>query len=979
MRLNRCLSGLLLIAAGLVVAPRPSNAAGVLDALHDGVAFGTPGNGPRSYEHTDRGDYAQNNFQAEVTVIIKGGGGNGCAYFGMGKGVANPASYNEPTTPPSVCMRLCPSDFVGGLVTAATDGQEPIQGSNPIGDGTHRIRLTWDATGKRALFEVCKNWDGQHFRADSTVTADATTVTFGTDGNLFVVGAGGIKFADFSTQPLSAAEIKNAGFGESFHNDPSAGTWLSVSNTPAANLNPEVTEFLKPLAGSMRLLSCWYAGSKLIATRAFTDSGLRTQASQWSVDIHATPVAADRDAMDLTVTFKLTEGGAVSAGVAAAFDFADWNINNYVLIPASVYNGNRERIVGGGYANGLARTELYCKDLPLSVHQLPHLELDAGKPSMIEVSACNASTPAICLYCPKIQRAFMVLAEQGMHIEGKVLDNGLMIEESPDRSHATLVISAPGVRQSKPEFLGFSGSPDRGIAWKTGDTLTLRMRLYSFETSNIPGMLDKFMSVRKAVTGPNHPRNIYPMSEVIHLMTNRIDGRFYNGKDFKFYGSVNAAWQCFGWVGGLMNTFPMLALGDETHLDRVSQTFDFSIPRAQGKAGYFYEVEEPNGKVRAQEAYGELPELSLSRRNGDVLFWMIKQFKLLKAQNKARAIKPEWEAGMRHLADAFVATWKKDGQWGNYVNVNTGEVAVYNSTSGVMGVAGLALAAEYFHNPEYLQVAQQAANYYYDRDFVKLGMTTGACADILQNADSETAAGFMTALMALYDTTGDAQWLKKSQNLANLCGTWTVSYDYEMPPKSQLAQLGTKIAGAVWASTQNKHGAPGICTSSGDPLFKIYRATGGVRYADLMHDILHAHAEGIQPSGEISERLTYCDADSRGSRGSGSTGWNELNGILMAMELPGIYLRTDEDRLYVFDAVEVKTLKRDASGITLQITNPTKFPARVSIFAEDAQHAKNPLGYTAFLTWPKVDVNAGDTGVFHVGSDGAIVKVGQGS
>src|SRR6202021_1083456 len=111
---------------------------------------------------------------------------------------------------------------------------------------------------------------------------------------------------------------------------------------------------------------------------------------------------------------------------------------------------------------------------------------------------------------------------------------------------------------------------------------------------------------------------------------------------------------------------------------------------------------------------------------------------------------------------------------------------------------------------------------------------------------------------------------------------------------------------------QNKHGAPGFCTSSGDPLFKIYRATCDVRYSQLMHDVAHAWAEGLQPDGEISERLTYCDADSRGTRGSGSTGWNELNGILMAMELPGIYLRTDKELLYVFDSVEVKQVKRDA-------------------------------------------------------------------
>jgi hypothetical protein len=68
--------------------------------------------------------------------------------------------------------------------------------------------------------------------------------------------------------------------------------------------------------------------------------------------------------------------------------------------------------------------------------------------------------------------------------------------------------------------------------------------------------------------------------------------------------------------------------------------------------------------------------------------------------------------------------------------------------------------------------------------------------------------------------------------------------------------------------------APGICTSSGDPLFKICRATGDLRYARLLRDIIAAHGESIRPGGFMGERLTYCDADSRGSHGSGrGTGW----------------------------------------------------------------------------------------------------------
>ncbi len=108
------------------------------------------------------------------------------------------------------------------------------------------------------------------------------------------------------------------------------------------------------------------------------------------------------------------------------------------------------------------------------------------------------------------------------------------------------------------------------------------------------------------------------------------------------------------------------------------------------------------------------------------------------------------------------------------------------------------------------------------RDLVKQGQTTKLlCADILQNADSETAFGFTASLMALYDVTGDKVWLEKSRNAANLAATWVVSYDYELPTFTALGAIGTKFAGAVWASTQNKHAAPGACTTSCDPLMKL--------------------------------------------------------------------------------------------------------------------------------------------------------------
>ena len=743
------------------------------------------------------------------------------------------------------------------------------------------------------------------------------------------------------------------------------------------SVNPLAVSWLSGISTTqvgMRRLICCYDGPNLTATDVISNDVWQTASGRWISHLSKHGVIGESDASDLTVTFKLVEGSANSAGVAVAFDFAGWSINNYVLIPASIYNGNRLRTVERGYNAGLDPADYYRKDLPLTQTSVPRLAAETGVPSRLEVSACNAATPAVCLFDPAKKRGLILLAEQAARnasgdfirkTNGEIVDNAFVVEESMDRSRATIVVSAPGVRERKPEFVGFSASPDRGMNFMSGDEIVLHLRQYSFPARDIPAVLEKFMSVRKALTGPNHPRDLIPASQVEKWMTARIDSRFYTSQSAKFYCPENATWIAFGWIGGWIDTFPMLALDDAAHRERVSETFDYGL-KAQEPSGYFHYAIDASGNVTFRDP---APDMNLARASGDTLYWMIKQFELLRAQGHGDAIKPEWESAMKKLADAMVSTWRKDGQWGKLINVKTGEVGEYNTTGGAMIIGGLALASGYFKDPEYLKIAKDAADYYYQHDFVTLGMTTGSCADILQNSDSETAAGFMTSLMALYENTGNPRWLEKSRNLANLLATWTVSYDYELPTFTELGGLGAKLTGVVWASTQNKHGAPGICTSSGDSLFKIYRATGDHRYAELMRDIVHAHGESIRPGGFTNERLTYCDADSRGSRGTSVTGWNEVNGALMALELPGIYLRTDTDRLYVFDSVEAKVQKRDSTGVVVTIRNPTRFDARVSVFAENAPQARQRLGCTAFLKWPKVEIKSGSAATVMIHAD----------
>ena len=87
----------------------------------------------------------------------------------------------------------------------------------------------------------------------------------------------------------------------------------------------------------------------------------------------------------------------------------------------------------------------------------------------------------------------------------------------------------------------------------------------------------------------------------------------------------------------------------------------------------------------------------------------------------------------------------------------------------------------------------------------------------------------------------------------------------------------------------------------------------------------------------------------------------------MALEIPGIYIRTDLPEVYVFDHVTVETVKQTDRDILLKVTNPTAYDAIVTVLAEDGEQAARPLGDNAFLGWKdKIRVKAGKTVMYKV-------------
>lgn len=729
-----------------------------------------------------------------------------------------------------------------------------------------------------------------------------------------------------------------------------------------------LSRLLSAINGSFRWSVKEFNGTVLLSEQTFSKEILQTKTGKWGVQLKAAPVLAG--VAEISATFRLNSGTARESAVSVSFDFSKWNPENYVLVPAAVYNGNRYRSIGNGYNPQYPKDMYYNSSVPLTISNNPRLSIETGQASLIELQTGNVATPAMCFFSKKEQKGFIVLTGQRTGLG----NNGLTVAENAAKNSCSFSISAPAVRKMAAGFGDFHLSGDKAPDWKPGDEVVLGFRVYVFDATGIPYLLKKFMQVRKELSGLNSPRNLLPMSKLFEVAADICRGNFVEVPAGSFYRPENSKDFQLGWVSGMMNTYPMLALNDQKERERVFAELDFVVDKLQGKSGYFYGGIKANGEIIPEKVSPHFkPVQAMVRKNADALLWLMKHLQLLKAQGYGKSIKPGWEDAAKKLAAAFVRSWNKEGEFGQYIVPETGEIAVYNSTAGAIVPAGLALASGYFHQKGWLKTAGDAARYYYQRDVEKQGLTGGHCGDISQDADAESAFGFLESLMALYEYTGQKEWLKKAEIQAALGASWTFSYDPVFPADSEIGKLKSKMAGAVWASIQNKHAAPGICTASGDYIFKLFRATANPLYADLIRDIQHAHAEAVNMPGHLTtnnltgssmERIQLSDAEGKGSIGNfinTRNSWTETNGMLMALEIPGIYVNMDRKELYAFDHVKAQVMSGDRSGMTIRLTNPTGYDADVSVMAETEKQAVKPLGYVAFLGWPKVKVRSGET------------------
>lgn len=596
---------------------------------------------------------------------------------------------------------------------------------------------------------------------------------------------------------------------------------------------------------------------------------------------------------------------------------------------------------------------------------------------------------------------------------------GLTLQENATSQAMRLTLSAPCVRTPNKYAMCTTRekSDDRGAVLRAGDCVTFTYTEYRFACNSVCEFFNRFFQYRHAAALPQSHPNEVTWNYAFKLIEEKYTRRNWQA-DFGFYTSseaasgINRQWQT-GWVGGAMNTLPGLLIGCEETREKSSQTLDFVFRELQHPSGFLYGI-FCDGKAYGDDPEPENKQIVMSRKNADALYYIAKL--LLMMRGKGEPIPASWRSGLKRLADAFVLFYKKNGEIGQFMDLEQLEPHVGGSASGGLVGAGLALCADLFDQSNYLQTAEEISGEYY-HNYIAKGFSTGGPGEILSCPDSESAFALLESFVVLYRYTGRGEWLEYAQDTASLCASWCVGYDYAYQRDTQFFQRGTATTGAVWASVQNKHAAPGICTMSGESLLHLYRATGDAAYLELLRDIAHnitqyvstpekpmyasyvwhngnahrhklmirgyaralavlsAKSNGLKkllaplyqsifnPVGRINERVNLSDWEGTNNVGEVPIGscWCEVSAMLTYLEIPAVYVQPDTGFCFAMDHIECSVQSKTDSELVLALKNPTAQDAEYRIFVENDSDRAMPLREPCMCRFQTVRVQAHGT------------------
>lgn len=686
----------------------------------------------------------------------------------------------------------------------------------------------------------------------------------------------------------------------------------------------------------------------------------------------------------LIVEAEMLQKFTEPVSVSLEYEKENWKKTEYVFFPAAVYNGNRmesKKIPYPPYHAG--KTD---GNWDMVITDIPHL--DREKDSQISFRSGDMSTPAMGYYDEEKKEGEFLLASH--EINGQY--TGFSVKEKD--GSAFFSVSVPAVREEKKYFFGElpdgsgffptceADSDDEGMVMRQGERVCLVVRKHIIQAESVSSYIKGCNALREELETGNEFTGI-PFSKAYDAVKEKYIQYNFTEEGYYRVGTENEAppsfWQA-GWVGGGMNTCSFIREDKGTAREQALSTLRFIAEHLQMENGWYVPM-YAKGKRYGDNFQDDGSEIVLVRKNGDLLYFLMKQIMELKTQESVSDDLTELlEGSAEKQADAFVRFFRKNGDMGQFADTEKEELLQGGTACGAIIPAALALAYEYFRKEEYLETAEDLGYIYYET-CLKKGILNGGPGEICQAPDSESAFAFLESCVQLYETTGKEKWLTAADEAFELAITWVMSYDFHMPKESTAAKLHVHTAGTVFANAQNKHSAPGICTLSGNSMLKLYRFTGNEKYLFWMKRISHALSQFVSlkdrpvytledknlPSGYFNERVQTSDWEGKETIGEFLYGsnWPEVTMLLTYTEIPGIYVNADKRKVWCADHVKAEIEEVREEEVVLKIQNPSAYDARINVLAE--RDCKEKLGHLYYKDMVMVSVGAGQEKIFTCG------------
>lgn len=203
--------------------------------------------------------------------------------------------------------------------------------------------------------------------------------------------------------------------------------------------------------------------------------------------------------------------------------------------------------------------------------------------------------------------------------------------------------------------------------------------------------------------------------------------------------------------------------------------------------------------------------------------------------------KPELVDFARRICDFFIGRWSDEYGFGKTWTMKGRPVQTKGSIGGFM-MPALCELYSVTGEERYLEAAERASDFYYERDMDHFVCTAGAidCNCI----DKETSYPYLQSSLQLYHLTGDAKYLDRAEKAAAYFSSWMFFFDPLYGPETDVVKYNWHVTGGTGVSAEHQciDAWGGIMAAD---MYELSELTGNPLW-DRLGRLMWAHAvQGI--------------------------------------------------------------------------------------------------------------------------------------